>query len=263
MEKNIHFSSIDTLDMYKEAIFKNQNTNRSTNGTFSFKRFSWIFRTCLILLFCIYGEQIYGISDTVFSIPATPNDNGLKETSVTFVPQELEGKFNTGVISTNFYFYSKNKDIKGGAWMLNWTKFFDKRTDEEVMEKEKKKEGSAGPFPSIRAIKLMRRSIAPGAMVSLEGDLYTVSLTGFGESGPVFQLTKFCYLNSEISKEGVVEIKPWSYSGSYSATSISYEPDSTKWNPSRFHHRLSPCILQEREDVKMKMDSIKLFFYRS
>lgn len=354
MEKNIHFSSIDTLDMYKEAIFKNQNTNRSTNGTFSFKRFSWIFRTCLILLFCIYGDPFCvakskveggastkteagggnaeggnnnkvnandvnespttggnakteaggsntgggnnnynntnpidvilvdeGAKTTPFKpdennnasantkpsktdseenaiqgevksddviISATPESNSLTESDDNY-KSSLSNKYQTEFIDYNFYYYSAGNP--GGQWMSRLAKLYDGRTDEEVKKGLKGENGNKTVvryYPDTEFIKGLRRGIVPSVMVDSKGDLYTLSLVGFGKYGPKFQLAKYCYSKGSITPT-IATFEPWRkvYNNLVELPKepnfeIENSADAYHW---KFHNALSPCIFQE------------------
>ena len=328
MEKNIHFSSIDTLDMYKEAIFKNQNTNRSTNGIFSFKRFSWIFRTCLILSFCIYGEQICvakskivggsstktevgggnagggknnynntnpidvilvdgGENTTPFKpdennnantkpsktepeenktksddviIHATPESSSLTESKDNY-NSSLLSKCQTGFIDYNSYYYSAGNP--GGQWMSRLAKLYDGRTDEEVKKGLKGENGNktvVGYYPDTEFIKGLRRGIVPSAMVDSKGDLYTLSLWGFGESGPEFQLKQYHYEKGEV-KEKSVKFYPWKLAYDDSALELPVEPKLDSETDKKlfnwcFHNALSPCLFKETEDYD---DFLRIF----
>ncbi|MGX8716828.1 MAG: hypothetical protein ACSW8C_02440 [bacterium] len=172
-------------------------------------------------------------------IHATPSDDDLTESSSTYEPS-ISSKSQSGVIDYNFYYYSANKP--GGRWMSRLAKFYDGRTDEEIREKLMHDE-YIGAYPSTEAIKGVRRGITPSAMVDSAGDLYALSLVGFGDRGPRFQLMR-CDSFGTIQDSIIFEPWYWDFEDIPQEPKFDNEGDDTKFHWC-FHNVLSPCIFQD------------------
>lgn len=176
----------------------------------------------------------------------------------TYEPSSLswnnQTKYLTGVIANSFY--HKNNNCK---WMYDLAVLYDGRDPKKVQEEEKKSEARAADFPCPAANLGLYRGIVPSAMVDSKGDLYTLSLTNFGASGPEFQLQKCYYSNGEI-KTTSVKFYPWKIAYSNTNLKLPAEPkgsdDDKKLFNWSFHNALSPCLFKETEDYD---DFLRIF----
>ena len=184
-------------------------------------------------------------------IHATPKSNSLTEPTYTYSPGIFKNKkVQTGIIDFNFYYYSANGS--GGRWMARLAKLYDGRPEKQVKTDYilGRDDGKVVmvPYPSIEAIEGLRRGITPSAMVDSEGNLYTLSLVGFGQYGPKFQLAKYCYSeNNKTINSTTATFEPWRTVYNIELPkepnfTINNSEDAYHW---RFHNALSPCIFQE------------------
>ena len=139
------------------------------------------------------------------------------------------------IIKDGFYYIApevsfRGKEVRFGNWMPKMAEYWGQEDD-------------------------VRRAVVPSAMLSWDGNLYTISLCDFGINGPGFHLEKLSYSESENEvKTSSVDYYPWKYaylSDSSGTLGLGEEPyfkkekrDETyfKWGAHNIFH---PCIVQE------------------
>ena len=214
---------------------KQEGVAYNENNAFYISLFAWVKKFSFVLRFCSIG-LFFGA--TVYL--------------QAYEPAILSGKYQTDIIDYNFYYRSNEG---GGGWMPKWADYCGGRDD-------------------ATAILGMRRSIVPSAMVDWNGDLYTVSLYGFGDSGPNFILYKFHYSDGNITKiyyrygpfwdawggNPRLENEPYFYALNW-ANDAGRIFDEGLFKEG-FHNVLQPCIFQEIETPTVKQsDIVRVFNY--
>ena len=101
------------------------------------------------------------------------------------------------------------------------------------------------------AILSLRRTIVPSAMVDCNGDLYTVTLWGFGVHGPAYKLSKLSYQNGVVNSNLSHNYYPFYVAYGDESPNLDYEPYFEGYDGDQnffkncFHNVFQPCIMQE------------------